>query len=147
MPKEYSDWRDGIIRDGFTRRAYLAESEGEHQELRFNYRPFLAEEVEEIAGRRDRYQAAGEDVKARGEMIKAVNRSLTEWSLKLRNGESVELNLSNIRRLPLVLQTKIYNIVCGFMPTQIDPAWRDVGDEDEDALPPLEGVQGELGKS
>lgn len=146
--KDYSDWRDGIIRDGFERRAYLSESEGYHQELRFSYRPYLAEQVAEIEAKKDLHTDRGDAAKARGELIKALDGSLRSWSLKLRNGDAIELNLANIRRVPLLLQTKIYNIVTGFAPTEIDPQWRGTEEEDDDdGLPPLESVADQVGKS
>lgn len=116
-----------IIRDGQTRRGYIAAVERIYESLEFEYRPMLAEEVE-----------LTESVIQKGKPKEAVDfvcaqlvQKLTTWSEVDENDKAVPISFDNIRRLPYGLLNKLYRVVAGLVPTDPVP---NAAKEEQDEL-------------
>lgn len=143
MQKELT-WEDPVIRDGFTQRGYVKAVEGLHGELKFNFRPMLPEEVEELEALRDTANQNNAS-KIRSKIGEELAKRLTSWSVQFED-KPAEISPLNVRSLRTSLQTKVYNIVAGFAPTDIDPSWKD-GLDDVKSLEELrESAGDQLGK-
>ncbi len=126
------NWKDPLIRDGFSQRAYISEREGLSGEIRFSYRPMLPESVDETEAERRK-------VKGKSEthiVIKAILSRLVSWDVvDPKTKQPTQISLDSVRRLRWGVLYSMYNIICGLEPTELDPLW-DEGKGDE--LPPLE---------
>ncbi len=115
-----------IIRDGYTRKAYIEPVERLHEELRFDYRPMLGEEVETIE------QAVGNaESKAKGNLIAchSLAKQIQSWSEVDEIGEAVPVSAENVRRLQPTLRIVLYLIVSGARAT--DPIPSSTPNEDD----------------
>lgn len=111
-------WRDNYIRDGFVQPGYLEEIEGLHGEIRFSYKPMIPEKADEIDRQVKALRERGEPSKASRLESKTIADQLTDWDLKVAPSESACRRLRN----PL-LRTKLYLIVIGARPSDVDPDW------------------------
>lgn len=120
-------WKSPIIRDGFTQEAYIAERPGLHGELRFSYRPMLPESVDDIEAHRS--------TKKGSEDTKLVAAAVADRIVRLEDGVGTEIEptVESVRRLRYGILYKVYNIIAGFEPSDLDPRWDSKGSE----LPPL----------
>jgi hypothetical protein len=148
MSDKQLDWRNNIIRDGFTQRAYIAEDERLHGELRFNYRPMLPEEV----GTMDNFMAQyiREPVKVNCKICQVCAEKIIDWSEEL-DGKPLAISENSLRRLRPQLLTKLYNVISGSRPSDEDPLHSQHDDLDSGVAPLTalqEGtVMEQLGKS
>lgn len=89
-----------------------------HDELRFKYRPMLAEERGKVnaalpRGPEEYYPVAAEE----------IARFLKSWSLKTDKGKDVPVSADSIRRVEPLLLERLINIVVGWGVSDIDPQW------------------------
>lgn len=105
------------INDGYTRSGYIAEVKGLHGELRFKYRPFLAEEDIVLAAATEQMNAAS----SYRNYVAAVASRITEWSLADSAGNQVPINASTVTRLAIPVWYKLKAIMLGIQPSDEDP--------------------------
>ena len=105
--------------DGYTEKGYIKEEEGLHRALRFEYRPFLVTVRSRLVQQLDKLSQEKQDVRVAEELQKR----LQSWSLADAEGAEVPLSLNVIQRLKPALFYKLYSIVLGTMPSDIDPEW------------------------
>ena len=139
------EWSDNIIEDGFTQDGFVQSVEGLHGEMRFRFRPMLPEDVEVLEVMRER---EGErDPKAvRVKLAKEMAARITAWDQMLKSNAPAPVSETVIRRLKPALQAKMYNIIAGIRPTDLDPA-RAQNQNIEDELQPIESIAEQLGNS
>lgn len=123
-------WRSALIRDGFTQPGYIAEQQGLHGELRFAYRPMLPETLDNIEAHR-RTKKGSDDTKV---VIAAVAERLVSWNSCGSDGVADDITVENVRKLRWALLFRVYNIIAGSEPSDLDPNWDGSG---EGKLPPL----------
>jgi hypothetical protein len=133
-------WRDAEIRDGFTQLGYVEEEHGYSPSVEFEFRPMIAERMEEVEGKRERLKARGEEAKARQEVCRVLDR-MVNW-VRFDGGEEQRLDLAGYRRLRISCQSAMYNIIIGLVPSDPRVKGQDLSSESEE----LEPLQEELGK-
>lgn len=102
---------DAVIRDGMSQSGYIEALAGVHGELRFSYRPMLAEDVEAFEVYRDRHGTT--DPKGTTvEMSRLLADHLVSWSVS-EDGRPVPVSMDNVRRLRYRLLGRVYQIVAG----------------------------------
>lgn len=106
-----------IIPDGYTEEGYIAEDVRLHGELRFSYRPMLAEDRDAI----EKVARAGSAVQAHALYRKAVASRVTNWSEQDAHGVPVPINDANLKRMRPLLFDRLYNVVSGFRASDADP--------------------------
>lgn len=106
-----------IIHDGYTEPGYLAERKGLHPAVKFSFRPMLHEERTAV----NNLIIAG-GVKGPRAMVSAIQKHVTEWDVKGKDGKPAEITLENIARLRPNQVEGLYNIVSGWSPSDPDPA-------------------------
>ena len=105
-----------IIEDGYTEAGYIKESKGLYPELRFAYRPMLHAERDAIASQIG--TKTPEQVSAI--FVAAARHRIISWTAK-HNGQPVEINDENIRRLRPSLFDRLYNVIAGAQASDPDP--------------------------
>jgi len=108
-----------IIQDGYTKDGYIGAVPNLHDEVKFKYRPMLAEQVESLSAAVEKAEPA----KAALLVASSMCKQLTEWSETFSAPENLPaaINLENVRRLhPLVL-AKLRRIVEGISPGDLPP--------------------------
>lgn len=135
-------WSENVIRDGFTQQGYIEEVVGLHGAMRFGFRPMLPEDVEKFEAFRDRY-GSSDPVRVRKGLAEQVTKRLVTWSEKSGDDE-LPITLDNVRHLRFTIQTKLYNVISGLVPTQFegrqgeDDSYAEFGnDSDLDAMESL----------
>lgn len=107
-----------VIRDGQWRDGYVAARERLHDEIRFRYRPMLAEDVEltEVES------SKGDDPRKGVRLIAAqVSQRVGAWSEVDEKGETVPITVETVRRLRYPVLLAIYKIVAGLRASDPDP--------------------------
>jgi len=112
--------RNYIPRDGYTEQAYIEAVPRLHDApLRFSYRPLLPEEraehldaIENMSG-----------VKNQLACSKFIAGRLVSWNLADDNGETLAITPVMVGRLKPALANKLYTIILGVTPSDIDPEW------------------------
>jgi len=105
--------------DGYTRDGFIAAVPRLHGALRFSYRPVLVEQRGEL-------RAAGAKLDSRGctrHVAAFLTSQLVAWSLVDRRGQPVPVEADRLLRIHPELLIKLQNIVLGFVPSDVDPAW------------------------
>lgn len=102
---ETIDWQTNIIRPNLAQPGYIAERQGIHGSLSFEYLPPLSTATEAVQGRIEVLQATGRHGEAADEMIKFVSEYLQTWS------EKDPVSLSIIRCLRPQLLFRLFKIL------------------------------------
>lgn len=105
--------------DGYTEKGYIQAEPGLHGVLRFEYRPFLVDDRSRFMSSLENLSQDKQDLHVAQQL---ANR-LQSWSLTGAKGEPVPVGLSAIRRLKPSIFYKLYSIVLGTLPSDIDPEW------------------------
>lgn len=109
-----------IIRDGYTRTGYIAAVERLHDELRFEYRPMLPEQVETLQDATEK-KTPSEGIRL---VAAALAKQITSWSETAgedANATPVPINFEHVRRLHFSVINKLYRIVAGISPSDPVP--------------------------
>ena len=104
------------IEDGCTISGYVAEIARLHGEVRFTYRPLA--QLERVTTQKKMSEVSA----AQGEKIAAetMRRRLVDWDVT-NNGRDVPIETAEILRLQPMLYQKMYLIVFGQIPSDVDP--------------------------
>ncbi|HUT13889.1 MAG TPA: hypothetical protein VMY42_25595 [Thermoguttaceae bacterium] len=106
--------------DGYTEPGFIQGIPGLHDvDLRFSYRPMLVEE-------RARVLAAMEKMKPDMAEIRAAEEialRLATWDMTDARGEPVGINAHIVRRIKPAMFNRLWGIVLGTEPSDIDPQW------------------------
>lgn len=109
------------IRDGFTRRGYIngLDESGRRLsgELRFTYRPMLAEQREAVRRIMRDEKGAKLDVL----FSTAVAGQIVDWSATDDGGQPVPVSVAAVRRLPPNLYDAVYLVMIGSRPSDPEP--------------------------
>lgn len=106
-----------LIRDGYTRKGYVAPVARQHEGLRFTYRPMLpgewAEIMDRVQGRKPRERTA----------IYATElaKRILWWSEVDGSDAPVPVSPSNVVLLPVPLWTAVLDVVVGIRASDHDP--------------------------
>ena len=101
---------------------YIYKKKFLHPALRFEDRPFLAQEKATINGQIQNLYA--QDKNAEGERLAAdaIARRLVSWNLTSK-GESVPTTLEHALRVEPVLLARVFSIMMGVSQSDPDPEW------------------------
>lgn len=115
--------RSNFIPDGYTTTGYIAERPGVYFESRFSYRPVLHGERNKITA--DIGSAKDSNT---GSMViyTVLERQLVDWDQVDRNNKPLKPTKTNIARMAPEFIERLFNVVCGFGPSDIDPAKKTV---------------------
>lgn len=105
------------INDGYTRDGYIATVDRLYGELRFKYRPFLAEEDATLADATRRLPANTVVLN----YAKTMAQRIKEWNLLDSQGNAVPISAETVARLSPPLFHKLKGIVTGWEPSDEDP--------------------------
>lgn len=96
--------------------------------LRFTFRPLLSEERAEHLDAIDKITSS-----AKREMACAafIASRLCSWDHADDAGEPIAINAVNVGRLKPTLSNKLYRIVMGIEPSDLDPKWTDAAKAEE----------------
>jgi hypothetical protein len=114
-----------VPNDGYTEPGYLAAVPGKYSEMRFTFRPLLAEEKRIMAEQVERMKPAQEVQKVAGILMTNVKM----WDLKDGKGEVVPISLDTVRRLKPSVFWALWGIVSGSDASDIDPQWEEADKE------------------
>jgi hypothetical protein len=106
-----------IIRDGYTRTFFIAPMEGIHEGLSGSYRPLLAEQVEAIQESSEKAKSAATGLHL---VASAVTKQLVSWSEIDSSEKPVEIAFESVRRLPYKLLHRLYRVIAGLEPSDIE---------------------------
>lgn len=119
--------------DGYTQPGYIQAVPRLHGELRYVYRPMLAQQ------RAPLLDAARDEKGDKYERLacKLACPHITSWSLIDAKGEPVAITAPNMLRVRPAMLSKLINIVAGLQASDVDPEWpEEVAREmDDDDLP------------
>ena len=119
-----------IIPDGYDEPGYIAEQAGLHSAVRFVYRPMLAEERDTLA----RASAGKQPAEYYKVMAAAMASRIVSWDVVGVKDEALPVAASSIRTLRPRLFDRLYAIICGDSPSDVDPkASAQVRDEEAEA--------------
>lgn len=101
-----------VIRDGQTRRGYIAAVEQFYDAVEFSYRPMLPEDVEAVEAEANK---PGTDPKKGARIIAAATQKhLVSWSEVEGEGKTpAPIDFETVRRLRYPVLLKLYRIVAG----------------------------------
>ncbi|MFA5262241.1 MAG: hypothetical protein WC378_00340 [Opitutaceae bacterium] len=115
--------RNYIPNDGYTMPGFVEARPGLNEEVRFSYRPMTAVQQAGfnagLANLVDTPRNPANFLK-RSEVLFS---RLVSWDVVDRNGDPVALDLDAVRHLSPEVFWKMYGIVSGTIPTDIDPNW------------------------
>lgn len=112
--------RCDYLTDGYTEKGFIAEVVGLHGDLRFEYRPLL---VSQEAALYELAQASNQ-AEFQEAVGKLLVRQLVSWSLKDNKGTPIQITEANVMRLRPRLFNRLFSIVRGTEPTELDPVWK-----------------------
>ena len=108
-----------IADDGYTEPGYIEARRGLYEELRFTFRPLLVTEQNQWSKGAGNMQPAAWDRQCAGLMA----GRLKSWTLTTAKGEPLPVSAANILRLKPSLYSRLYGILLGTEPSDIDPEW------------------------
>lgn len=117
-----------FIPDGYTMTDYIAEVPRLHGAIRFTYRQMVSMEVAVVADA----MAKVSGKKSEQLCAAACSRQLISWDIT-HNGETIEITAANVNRLQRKAMSKLFAIISGAGPGDIDPDADDAKTDDADA--------------
>jgi hypothetical protein len=106
-----------IIPDGYEEPGYIAEQPGLHPEVRFVYRPMLADARDTLAR-----ASSGKQPSEYYKILSAAMASrIVSWSVASPDGKPLPVNAATALALRPRLFDRLYAIICGDLPSDIDP--------------------------
>ena len=107
--------------DGYTEPGFVAARPGLHGELQFTFRPLLIQDQAKWVKGADSMQAAVWNQQCARLMAERIK----SWSLCTKDGSCVPINAASILRLKPALFSRLYGILLGTEPSDIDPSWEE----------------------
>lgn len=126
------------IRDGYTRAGYIEAVPRLHEELVFEYRPMIPEEVEQLNDALSRAQPT----QVTHRVAAAVFTHLKSWSEVDESGKPVPLSFEAIRLLPYPMLSQLRRIIEGTMPSDLRPGAVPESEEANEYVASLNAVIG-----
>ena len=108
-----------FIADGYTQPGYIQPVDRLHDALRFRFRPVLSAQRSALIESAEGATASAFDRQAR----ELLTEKLVEWDLVDPAGQSVSISREAVDRIQPELFLKLYRIVLGYTPSDIDPLW------------------------
>jgi len=112
---QLSDYFD----DGYTRDGFVAAVPRLHGALRFRYRPTLVEQRGELREAVAKLDSPG----CTRHVAAFLASQLVAWDLVDRRRQPVAVAADTLLRIHPELLIKVQNIVLGYVPSDVDPAW------------------------
>lgn len=112
------NWTHAVLRKGFVRRGYIAEKPGLYPAVRFVYTPLLPEQVDEMEYAIATLKA-NQQKQATAKVAAALLPRLKSWSIEEPISEL------NLRSLGDELLSRLRQIMCQRLPSDIDPLWEE----------------------
>lgn len=122
--------------DGYTRAGYIEAVPRLHDELVFEYRPMIPEEVEQLNAAIDRTNP----IQCIHRIAAAVLKRLVSWSEVDEKGAPVPLSFEAVRCLPYPMLSNLRRIIEGTMPSDLRPGAPPESDEASDYAKSLDAV-------
>jgi hypothetical protein len=108
-----------FIADGYVQPGYIRAVDRLHEALRFRFRPILSAQRSALVQTAQGATATHFDQQAR----ELLADNLLDWTLSDPAGNPVAISREAIDRLQPELFLKLYRIVFGYDPSEIDPQW------------------------
>jgi len=108
-----------LIQAGYTEKGFVKAEKGIHGELRFEFRPVLVTDRSAHVSAIDGMKADAFDRKT----AEVIEQHLISWDVTNAKGQPVPPTRINILRLKPRLFAKLYSIILGFEPSDIDSQW------------------------
>jgi len=116
--------------DGYTEPGFIRAEEGLHDELRFAFRPVLVEQQAPLVASLETMKPV-EKVR---KIAQVIAEQVKEWSLTDTDGDPVPVTEQTTRRLKFSIFYRLWGIVLGTEPTDIDPLWSEQQTDEEQAF-------------
>ena len=116
--------------DGYTEPGFIRAEEGLHGELRFSFRPLL---VEQQAGIVASLETMKPGAKVR-KIAQVIAEQVNQWSLTDAEDDPVPISEKTTRLLKFSVFYRLWGIVLGTEPTDIDPQWEQERTNEEQAF-------------
>ena len=116
--------------DGYTEPGYIRAEEGLHGELRFSFRPILVEQQAPLVVSLETMKPV-EKVRR---IAQVIAEQVNQWSLTDAQGDPVPVTEKTTRRLKFSVFYRLWGIVLGTEPTDIDPEWSQEHTDEERCL-------------
>lgn len=114
-----------VPNDGYTEPGYLAPVPGKSLELRFTFRPLLAEERRGLLETMEKMKGGQEAVK----VAEVLAEQIKTWDVKDAKGGDVPINVTIMRRVKPSVLWALWGIVAGSDASDLDPQWSDAEKE------------------
>lgn len=108
----------GYIPDGYTLAGYIKGEDRLYPALRFQYRPMLVQDRSVIMRHMSKVLEDPDEMELVG--AKAIAARLVSWDLK-NVGKILPRTTDVILRMQPELEGKLFRIICGQLPSDIDP--------------------------
>jgi len=131
-----SQFSNFISSDGYTENGYIAAVNGLHGELRFTFRPLLVQEQAKWVKGANNMQSEAWNRQCAVLMCERIK----SWSLTTDDDKPLAVTANWILRLKPALFSKLYGILLGTEPSDMDPDWTDP-QKDEAATIEMDAVQ------
>lgn len=113
--------RSNYIADGYNCPAFIKGVPLLYEDLRFTFRPMLADKRAALVASFENLKADAAERKA----MDAVAGHIANWDLTNAKGEVVAVSGAACCRLPYMLWRRVYHIVLGNEASDVDPTWPD----------------------
>ena len=143
---DYS-WQTGVIEDGLDQPGFIAEVVGLHPACNFTFRPVTPEAWEGFESEKEKRSAKNAE-QARAMIGEFLSKKIRSWDLTDSKGSVIPVSELACRKLRPILQFKLYRIVCGLEPTDINPNWlQSTGSDEFKSLESLQPIQEQIKNS
>lgn len=106
-----------LIYDGYTQPGYIAEAKGLHGSVRFRFRPMISEQTDTFA--RDEFKRRP-PLEAAVIIAAATKEQIVEWDVFGKDGRTAAVSVANIRALPSPIFNRLFNIIAGYSPSDVE---------------------------
>ncbi len=107
--------------DGYTEEGFIKGSPGLHGDLRFEFRPFIAEARSKLLRTQQEMAEEKRDVS----IAQALVEHLVSWDLRDAKGGQIKVTVDVARRLKPILFYRLWAILLGTEASDLDPEWDD----------------------
>jgi hypothetical protein len=128
--------------DGYNVRGYLEPREGLNEAVRFVYRPVDGEEYAKYMAVLRRVEDTEQNPANFRKRAEIMNARLVEWDMRNHKGKLLQLNTVEIRRLSTDVFWRMFGIILGTAPSDIDPDWNEEEQREEVGLQAEADAQG-----
>jgi hypothetical protein len=126
--------RNYVPSDGYSIPGFIDERDGIIEAVRFVYRPISADMQSSFNASLALLQDTPNNPANFRKRAEIVKGRLVSWDVKDDKGAVLPITTAEVRKLSPELFWKLFGIVFGTIPTDIDPQWADEQQEEESRL-------------